>query len=198
LEYRAPKSLYSKTALQDNLQALANSRSAESFPAIMIGNGDPVQTASVLGKWSESLAKNSRLSAALGALAHASWFNPADALTHSRLGYLRLHAGDTAKAIESLETAIRLNPKLGSAYANLGTLYYRRGDLDLAQRHLRRAIALGEDSASVRNNLAVVLARMGRLEEAIREVRIALSRNARDSVARGNLDRFLKLLDKRP
>lgn len=198
LEYRAPKSLYSQTALPDNLQALSDSRSAESFPAITIGNGDPVQAASVLGKWSESLAKNNRLSAALGALAHASWLNPTDALTHSRLGYLRLHAGDTAKAIESLETAIRLNPKQGSAYANLGTLYYQRGELDLAQRHLRRAIALGEDSASIRNNLSVVLARTGRLEEAIREVRIALSRNAQDSVARGNLDRFLKLRDKRP
>jgi len=198
LEYRAPKSLYSATALPDNLKALSASRSAGSFPAINIGNDDAVQAASVLVNWSESLAQNNFLFAAQGALARASGFNPADAQIHSRLGYLRLHAGDTAQAIESFETAIRLNPKLGSAYANLGTLYYQRGELDLARRHLRRALALGEDSASIRNNLAVVLARMGRLEEAIREVRIALSRNARDRVAHDNLERFLKLLDKRP
>jgi spermidine synthase len=197
LEYRAPKSLYSRTAFQDNKKALFDSKSSESFPRIAVNNGDEIHAGSLLRKWGESLSKGNILANAKGALLKASALNPSDYLTHFELGYLRMYTGNASGAMKSFEKSLSLNPTNGSAYANLGTLYYRNGEMDKAYSYLRKAISLGEDSSNIRNNLSVVLARRGRLQEAIEQVEIALSLNANDAIARKNMKKFQELLANR-
>ncbi len=195
LEFRAPKSLYSRTVLQDNIKALLDNKSPESFPKIAVKNGAEIQTASLLREWGEALAKNNLSSNARGALLNASALNPSDYLTHVQLGYLRMDTGNVSEAIKSFEKALSLNPKIGSVYANLGILYYQSGKIDKAYNYLRKAISLGEDSSNIRNNLAVILAKTGKIEEAIKEVKQALILNPNDSTANNNLNKFQRLFD---
>ena len=195
LEYRAPKSLYSKTALQDNIKALFDTKAPESFPKIAIKKGDEIQTASLLREWGESLAKLNLISNAKGAMLNATALNPSDYKNHFLLGYLRMHSGNVSGAIESLEETIILNPEMGSAYSNLGSLYYQSDNMDKAYTYMRKAISLGEDSSGLRNNLAVILAKKGNIKKAIEEIKVALSLNPNDDIARKNMDIFRKILE---
>ena len=195
LEYRAPKSLYSRTALQDNLKAAFASKAPESFPPIAASPGSEAAAAALLTDWGRSLAGIKNLNNAKGALHHAAMLDPRSAEPLYVLGYLCMHTEDITGAIDAYEKALQLEPDNGSTYANLGTLYYRQGEAEKAYQYLKQSIARGEDSAHIRNNLSVALVRMGRLEEAIREVETALSLDRNDAAAQANLARFRQLLE---
>lgn len=115
LEYRAPKSLYLSTALQENVRALLEGKSPESFPDIAVRKGEEGETASVLKTWGVSLAERKFTANARGALASAARQAPADDQTQFYLALLRMEAGDSPEAIASFERAVDLNPGLGAS-----------------------------------------------------------------------------------
>jgi len=193
LEFRAPRSLYSKTALPDNLRAMRESRAPDSFPAVAFGPGDEAKAAGLLTAWGKSLAERGMTANARGALSNAVALDPSDIQAHFYLALVRMHSGDGPGAIASFERAKVLQPTLGAAFSNLGALYLQAGQLDKAYDNLQQALVLGEDSSGLRNNLAVVFARSGRLTEAAREARLAVKLDPGNRTARENLDRFEKM-----
>lgn len=197
LEYRAPKSLYSSTALQENVHALLESKSPESFPTVIAEKGNESQAASLLKTWGKALAEGRSIANAKGALLNSSALDSSDYQTHFYLALISMQAGDIPSAIKSLERTAELNPGFGDAYSNMGTLYLQAGELDRAYVNLQKAVSLGDDSSTLRNNLAVVLARQGRLEDAVKEARHALALDPNDETARGNFEKFKRLLEKK-
>lgn len=197
LEYRAPKSLYSSTALQENMQALLGSKLPESFPAVAAVKRNEGEAASLLKTWGKALAEGRSIANAKGALLNSITLDPSDYQTHFYLALIRMQTGDLPGAIESFARTTELNPDLGSAYSNMGTLYLQAGDTDQAYANLKKAIDLGEDSSSLRNNLAVVYAKQGRLDDAVNEVGHALVLDPGDQTARSNLVNFRKLLERK-
>lgn len=195
LEYRAPKSLYLSTALNDNVIELYKNKSQESFPAVSVTAGEKVQAAGLLGRWGEALAKSNLPANAKGALLRSTELNPDNYLTYLQLGYLRMLTKDLYGAIQSYQTAVKLNPGAGSAYANLGILFYQTGRIDDAYSSFRNAVSHGEDSPNLRNNLSVILAKQGKLEEALIEIKRALALNPADEVALKNLNEFQRMLN---
>lgn len=197
LEYRAPKSLYSSTALQDNVNALLASKAPESFPAMATEKGNEAQAASLLKAWGISLAENRMAANAKGALEQAAAIDPSDFQTHFYRGLIRMRTGDRPGAIDAFERAVAHDPSPSAVYSNLGTLYLQAGDMEKAFDNLEKAIAAGVDTSEIRNNLAVVHARSGRIKDAVREANIALIHDPTNRVARGNLVNFRRLLEKR-
>jgi len=93
LEFRAPKSLYSATALRGNVGALLAAKSYESFPSIEAGGESAQATASILKGWGIFLAQHRSLEIAKGALAEAVKRNPSDAEVRLLLEDLRMGTG---------------------------------------------------------------------------------------------------------
>lgn len=197
LEYRAPKSLYSRTALQENIKAMAESKSPESFPAMIYEFGQQGQSAALLKEWAASLAERRLIPNARGAFIRAAEVDPSDPEPHFFLGLIRMNIGDFSGAIASFEQAAARSPEMGEARSNLGTLYLQAGDVQRSYANLTRALALGSDSSGLRNNLAVIYAKSGRMEEAIREAKLAMVLDPENRVARENLINFRRLLEKK-
>jgi Flp pilus assembly protein TadD len=196
LEYRAPRSLYSSTALQENARALMGSKSPESFPAMNVKAGNEGPAASLLKDWGKTLAQRRTIANAKGAFARAASIDPADDQAHFYLGLIRMQTGDQSGAIRAFEQAVALNSTLGEAHSNLGTLFLQTGEMAKAHAHLNKSLALGNDSSGLRNNLAVIYAKSSRMEDAIREARTALRLDPTNRVARENLNSFLKFEEK--
>jgi tetratricopeptide (TPR) repeat protein len=197
LEFRAPKSLYSRTALQDNVRAMLESKSPESFPVIDAEPAERGRAAVLLGEWASSLSERRMIANAKGALVRATEVNPSDPETFVHLGRARMQTGDLAGAAQSFEQAVALDSGRGDAHSNLGTLYLQAGDTQRAYVNLSRALALGNDSSGLRNNLAVVHAKSGRMEDAVREASQAVALDPGDRVARENLMNFQQRLEQR-
>jgi len=195
LEYRAPRSLYSSTALRDNVRALLESREPESFPDMATTKGEEIRAAALLKDWGKSLAERRAISTAKGAFLRAAEINPADGEAYYLHALIRMQTGDRPGAIQSFERAVAHSSNLGVAYSNLGMLYLQTGDMAKAEDNLKKAIAVGEDSSTLRNNLAVVQAKSGRMAAAIREENHALALDPTNRVARDNLEHFRKLLE---
>lgn len=70
-------------------------------------------------------------------------------------------AGDTARAIDEWQAAIRLNPNYFDAHYNLGIAYADQGDLASAIGELELAHALEPDDADAPRELAAVLVERG-------------------------------------
>jgi spermidine synthase len=196
LEYRAPRSLYSHTALQDNIKALLESKSPESFPATSVEGGKEIRVAGLLKDWGKTLAERRSIANAKGAYVRAAEINPADDEAHYYLALIRMQTSDLSGAIESFEQAAALNPNQGEAYSHLGSLYLQTGNTQSAYANLHKALALGQDSSSLRNNLAVIYAQRGKMKDALRETTLALSLDPDNRVARKNLSNFQRLLKK--
>jgi len=197
LEYRAPKSLYSSTALQENIKAMADSKSPESFPAMAYEFGQQGESAALLKQWAASLAERRLIPNARGAFIRAAEVDPSDPEPHFYLALIRMNTGDFSGAIASFEQAVARSPEMGEARSNLGTLYLQAGDTQRAHANLNRALALGSDSSGLRNNLAVIHAKSGRMEEAVREANQAVILDPDNRVARENLMNFQRLLEKK-
>ncbi|MFZ2509101.1 MAG: tetratricopeptide repeat protein, partial [Steroidobacteraceae bacterium] len=195
LEYRAPRSLYSPGALQENIRALKASRSAESFPATRVGAGQSVRAAELLKDWGETLVARRSIASARGALQRAVELDPANGQAAFALGLLRMHTGDLGGAIASFEQAAARDPDLGEAYAHLGTLYFQTGATQSAIANFSRALALGHDSSGLRNNLAVIYAQSGRMQDAVKSATLAVQLDPGNQVARDNLSIFRKRLE---
>jgi tetratricopeptide (TPR) repeat protein len=99
--------------------------------------------------------------------------SPNKSRPHNYLGVAYNEAGMVDRAIEHLQTAVRLDPKSASAHNNLGLAYDKRGLADEAIRQFRIAISLKPLSGTY-VNLGVAYSNKGLIDEAIEQYRIAL------------------------
>ena len=83
-------------------------------------------------------------------------------------------AGQTEKAVEELQKAIRISPEYAEAYNNLAVQHIRMGQFEEAGGELARAIAIAGPSALLLSNLAYTQRQLDRLPEAIASARAAL------------------------
>ena len=82
--------------------------------------------------------------------------------------------GQTEKAAEELEKAVRISPEYAEAYNNLGVQHIRMGRFEEACGEFARAIALAGPHALLLGNLAYAQRRLDRFPEAIASARAAL------------------------
>lgn len=97
------------------------------------------------------------------------------ALHYTNRGAESLRDGDTAAALDWLETAVRIEPGLADAWTNLGVARRRSGDLAGAERAYRQAIAIEPRTLSAHHNLATLLRLRGETDAA-REILAILDR----------------------
>lgn len=75
--------------------------------------------------------------------------------------------GETSRAIEQYEAAVRLRPGFGSYHHALGLALREEGHLDAARASLERALANDADTPEVRTLLGGTLVELGRAAEAL-------------------------------
>jgi tetratricopeptide (TPR) repeat protein len=83
-------------------------------------------------------------------------------------------SGQTAKAVEELEKAIRISPEYAEAYNNLAVQHIRMDRFEDAAAELARALAISGPSPMPLANLAYVQYRLNRFPEAIASARAVL------------------------
>jgi tetratricopeptide (TPR) repeat protein len=83
-------------------------------------------------------------------------------------------SGQTEKAVEELEKAIRISPEYADAYNNLAVQHMRMRRFEEACRELARAIAIAGPNPMQLSNLAYAQHQLNRLPEAIAAARAAL------------------------
>jgi len=83
-------------------------------------------------------------------------------------------SGQTEKAVEELQKAIRISPEYAEAYNNLAVQHIRLGRFDEAAREFARAIDIAGPSPLLLTNLAYAQCRLNRLPEATASARAAL------------------------
>jgi tetratricopeptide (TPR) repeat protein len=136
------------------------------LPTVLAAAGDPVE---------EELALRRRLleePESLEALEALAEHLVAQERTDEALSLLMtrgegwLGAGEPAKAISVLTTAVRLAPESAEAFALLGRSHTGNRDFEAAEVALRRAIDLGYRDPTILTFLGAVLWESGRLEEA--------------------------------
>jgi tetratricopeptide (TPR) repeat protein len=83
-------------------------------------------------------------------------------------------SGQTEKAVEELEKAVRISPEYADAYNNLGVQHIRMGRFQEACDEFSHAIAIAGPSTSRLSNLAYAQRQLNRLPEAIESARAAV------------------------
>ena len=83
-------------------------------------------------------------------------------------------SGQTEKAVEALERAIRISPEYADAYNNLAVQHMRMGLFGQAAGELARAIAIAGPKPQQLSNLAFAQCRLNQIPEAIASARAAL------------------------
>jgi tetratricopeptide (TPR) repeat protein len=85
------------------------------------------------------LLTHDQVSRALSELVALSTDLPDDAASHVEVGQLLASAGDSARALDQFQRALRLAPDSGAALAGAGQAAFRVGDYLLARTYLRKA-----------------------------------------------------------
>jgi tetratricopeptide (TPR) repeat protein len=83
-------------------------------------------------------------------------------------------SGQTEKAVEELEKAVRISPEYADAYTNLAVQHIRMGRFEEACEEFSHAIAIAGPSTSRLSNLAYAQGQLHRFPEAIESARAAL------------------------
>jgi DNA-binding SARP family transcriptional activator/TolB-like protein len=95
--------------------------------------------------------------------------NPSYAPAYAGLGFLQMHAGRLAEAVENIKYAIRLSPKdnyLGLWSQNLGRAYLELGNVGEAEVWLTQSVTLMPNSPMSHLSLAAFLAERGDMTRA--------------------------------
>ena len=115
--------------------------------------------------------------------------DPDDAYAYYARGVVFLSQGDARRAVQDLDTALRLNASLAVGYAARGSFHLARDSFDLAIQDFDKALALDTENADVHNDRGVAYWRKGDAERALQDFNGAL--NLRSNKAafanRGNL-----------
>ena len=113
---------------------------------------------------------------------------------HAALGAVRVHQGDLAGAIRSLERAIELNPGLASAYYWLGRVLYCSERHDEAERAMLTALSLDPLSMLIHTTVGDAYYYARDYEKSVVYYRMALEIDPRFDGAHTDLARSLEAL----
>ncbi|MBW7995602.1 MAG: sulfatase-like hydrolase/transferase [Candidatus Glassbacteria bacterium] len=91
---------------------------------------------------------------------------PGHARAHAMLADILLDCGETAVAVEHMETARRLAPQDKRVLNDLGSLLLERGEPEAAAESFEEALAVDPDYPLALYNLGIARYRLGELEEA--------------------------------
>lgn len=91
--------------------------------------------------------------------------------------------GQSERALEDFNMAIRLEPREYLAYNNRGTLFMERGDYEKAIEDYTAAISLKENFASALNNRGYVFQQIGMTDRAIEDYTAAITQEPASKVA---------------
>ena len=115
--------------------------------------------------------------------------DPDDAYAYYARGVVFLSQGDADRAVQDLDTALRLNASLAVGYASRGSIHLARGSLALAIQDFDKALTLDPENVGVHNDRGVAYWRKGDYGRALQDYSEAL--NLRPNKAaftnRGNL-----------
>mmetsp|Transcript_30156 Transcript_30156/g.76006 ORF Transcript_30156/g.76006 Transcript_30156/m.76006 type:complete len:400 (+) Transcript_30156:268-1467(+) len=110
---------------------------------------------------------------ALDALKHSAASNPRDPVILSDLGNAYRVKGDSEKAIECFEAALRIMPH-PDFYLNLGGVFFALGELEEAVQMFTAGLQLNPVHALLQFSLGGVYAVLGRKEDAMRAFQATL------------------------
>jgi tetratricopeptide (TPR) repeat protein len=105
--------------------------------------------------------------------------SPDSAAAWSDLGAALAERGETGRAIEAYQTALRISPELVRSRNNLGVAYGDAGRADLAEEYLLSALRLDPGYTEAYVNLGNLYSRLGRLDDAVAQYRAAVDRKPR-------------------
>ena len=83
------------------------------------------------------------------------------------LGILEYNAGNKAKAIERLTSALKEDPRHFESHYNIGNLYFDVQNYELAVFHYQVALEIQPEYSGIYYNLALAVASLQRIDEAI-------------------------------
>jgi len=83
--------------------------------------------------------------------------------------------GNSDRAIQDFDQAIRLNPNYAEAFGNRGSAYYQKGNYDRAIQDFDQAIRLDPNDAEMYNNRATAYYQKGITDRAIQDFSQAIS-----------------------
>jgi len=86
---------------------------------------------------------------------------------HELMGQVYASLSQDAKALEHLETAVRLRPDFGPARENLGTILNHLGKTEQAGEEFRKALALEPENFDANHNLGEFYIQTGKIEDAL-------------------------------
>jgi predicted TPR repeat methyltransferase len=107
------------------------------------------------------------------------------------LGVLSHQAGDSERAIELIERAMRARPNDPTMYNNLGNVLVEKERHAEAAVAYRRAIELGYEGANAESNLGASLTALGEADAAVAAFERALALDPKHAGAHGNLGSML-------
>lgn len=105
-------------------------------------------------------------------------------------------AGDTKKAIDELEKALRLYPNFMAALNQLGVQFMELKEWQKAAGALRKAIAIAPEAFHPRLNYGIVLVQMKNYKDAAAELNIAVQKDSSSGPAQFYLGRAMVSLGK--
>ena len=94
---------------------------------------------------------------------------------HVNLISLYGRTGDSAKARQHFEAAIRLNPGRSDAWYDYGVLLFHEKEYAEAEKAYRRALEINPYYAEAHNNLGVIEEQRGSFDDAAKDFREAIA-----------------------
>ena len=150
--------------------------------------GSTAYQAAILVQSGTQLARQGDLAQAILRFQEALRLNPASAVAHMELGTIYGRNNDLLKAVDHLQSAVRVDgDRLPDAHLNLGVALRRMGRPDEAIRSLQRALEIDARLAPAHVHLALIRASQGELNEAARHFRAAIQLEPADVQNRVNL-----------
>ncbi|MBI3610943.1 MAG: tetratricopeptide repeat protein [Nitrospirae bacterium] len=118
--------------------------------------------------------------------------SPPAALPRNYLGSLYFSHGQTEKAVQEFQMALKLEPDNPDVHRNRGVALKKLGRLDESIREYQAALKLKPDDAVTHNDLGLFYQDLGRTDEAVQEYQIALKLKPDDAAAHYNLGNTYK------
>ncbi|MBC7162892.1 MAG: serine protease [Immundisolibacter sp.] len=125
-----------------------------------------------------------------GLLKHAQAWTRAqsqDSMAWYSLGFAYGQAGQTTKAIEAFQQALRINPEQAEAWNNLGVVYRQAGQTAKAIEAFQQALRINPEHAKAWNNLGVAYRNAGQTTKEIEAYQQALRINPEQAEAWNDL-----------
>jgi len=123
---------------------------------------------------------------------------PLNARAHENLAYALAVSGQTAKAQEHYEEALKIDPTDSRAHSNLGGILVQMGRTSDAMKEYQVALQIDPGNGAAHTNRGVILSQKGRAAEAMAEFEEALKCDHQDAEAHNNLGVALAGLDRMP